>query len=149
MWHARVSSPRATTTQVTQKLCEMWLLKEPPSLQIKPKWQLYLSCSKAKTMAGRRQPEPTAHREGTSGWVPTPGPLFFSPMWIVSWCVTLNISHPLPPSPYFSSCPGPRLVFLLGCVTIPRWCLGDILLAKTSAWHSMHGLAGTPQTSSE
>lgn len=52
------------------------------------------------------------------------GPFSFTPMWKVPWCVTLNISHPLLSSPYFPSCPGHRLVFLLGCVTIPGGVCG-------------------------
>lgn len=69
-------------------------------------------------MTGRRQPEPTAHKRGTAGCVPTPGP---SPSPRVESTLVCDPQHfPSPPLiSYFPSCPGPRLVFLLGCVTIP------------------------------
>lgn len=60
----------------------------------------------------------------------------------------LDLSHPFLSSPCFSSCSGPRLAFLLGCVTIPRWCLGGYSVGKDQCL-PFNGQAGTTQTPSE
>lgn len=74
----------------------MWLLTESPSPQIKPKQQLYLSCSEAKTMTGRQQPEPKAHTGGDSRIsAGTQAPFFCS--WVESPLVCDSRPFPLPP----------------------------------------------------
>lgn len=118
--------PPATTTvgnASDPKPCEVQLLEEPPSPKIKlgssfHSPDLGQSCN---GWAGG-QLEPPAHgsKSGLMGrqgwqygcWHRAPSPHVESP---------LHVTH----LARFPSCPGPRLSFLLGHVTTPRWCPGE------------------------